>query len=164
MKSGAFSRIRTLGRLEELLEKSTPTQPSIAAFSELQKRFARQESSIIKAVEARSHERRKFLTNAIERRRDQELSDLNQVLDDLTTMIERKLNDSKKLVQLELWPTDQWDAQRKDMDFLRLRLLRIPDERDREVENLRRRYADPIDRTFPVAVEFIVPAGFEGDS
>lgn len=164
LKSGAFSRIRALGRLEELLEKSTPAQPSIAAFSELQKRFARQESSIIKAVEARSHERREFLTNAIERRRDQELSDLNQVLDDLTTMIERELNDSKKLVQLEFWPTDQREAQRKDMEFLRLRLLRIPDERDREVENLRRRYADPIDRTFPVAVEFIVPAGFEGDS
>jgi superfamily II DNA or RNA helicase len=164
LKSGAFSRIRTLGRLEELLEKSMPAQPSIAAFSELQKRFARQESSIIKAVEARSHERREFLTNAIERRRDQELSDLNQVLDDLTTMIERELKDSKELVQLEFWPTDQREAQRKDMEFLRLRLLRIPDERDREVENLRRRYADPIDRTFPVAVEFIVPAGFEGDS
>lgn len=164
LKSEAFSRIRTLGRLEELLEKSSPAQPSIAAFSELQKRFARQESSIIRAVEARSHERREFLTNAIERRRDQDLTDLNQVLDDLTTMIEREIKDSKKMVQLEFWPTDQREAQQKDMEFLRLRLLRIPDEREREVENLRRRYADPIDRTFPVAVEFIVPAGFEGDS
>lgn len=162
LKPGAFSRIRTLGRLEELLEKSTPAEPSIKAFSELQKRFASQESSIMKTVEARSRERREFLTNAIERRRDQEVTDLNQVLDDLTTMIERELKDSKKYVQLELWSSDQREALRKDMESLRSRLQRIPEEREREVENLRRRYADPIDRTFPVAVEFIVPAGFEG--
>jgi hypothetical protein len=162
LKSGAFSRIRTLGRLEELLEKSTPSEPSITAFGELQKRFTSQESSIMKAVEARSRERREFLTNSIERRRDQEVADLNQVLDDLTTMIEREVTDTKKYVQLELWSSDQREALRKDMESLRSRLLRIPEEREREVENLRRRYADPIDRTFPVAVEFIVPAGFEG--
>lgn len=162
LKSGAFSRIKTLSRLEELLEKSTPAQPSIAAFSELQRRFASQESSIMKAVEARSRERREFLTKAIERRRDQEVADLNQVLDDLTTMIERELKDSKKFVQLQLWPSDQREALRKDMESLRSRLQRIPEERKRELGNLGRRYADPIDRTFPVAVEFIVPAGFEG--
>jgi hypothetical protein len=162
LKSGAFSRIRTLGRLEELLEKSTPAEPSIGAFAELQKRFSRHESSIMKAVEARSRERREFLTNTIERRRDQEVADLNQVLDDLTNLIERELEDTKEDVQLELWPTEQREALRRDLESLRARLLRIPKEREREIENLRRRYADPIDRTFPVAVEFIVPADFEG--
>lgn len=162
LKSGAFSRIRTLGRLEELLEKSTPGEPSPSAFIELQKRFSSQESSIMKAVEARSRERREFLTAAIERRRDQEVADLNQVLDDLTTMIERELADTKKYVQLEFWPSDQREALRKDLESLRSRLLRIPEEREREVANLLRRYADPVDRTFPVAVEFIIPTDFEG--
>jgi selenocysteine-specific translation elongation factor len=61
-----------------------------------------------------------------------------------------------------LWPSDQREALRRDIESLRSRLLQIPEEREREIENLRRRYSDPIDRTFPVAVEFIVPAGFEG--
>ncbi|MEQ8849016.1 DISARM system SNF2-like helicase DrmD [Botrimarina sp.] len=160
LKLGGFSRIRTLRRLEELLEASSPTQPAANEFSEFQKRFSDQKPSIMKAIEARSRERREFLSNAIERRRDQEVADLNQVLDDLTKMIERELKDSNRHVQLELWPTDQQEALRRDIESLRLRLQRIPEEREREVENIRRRYADPIDRTFPVAVEFIVPASF----
>jgi SNF2 family DNA or RNA helicase len=160
LKLGGFSRIRTLGRLEELLKASTPSQPSTDEFSELQRRFSSQENSIMKAIEARSRERRDFLSSAIQRRRDQEVADLNQVLDDLTRMIERELKDSNQYVQGEFWPIDQQEALRRDIESLRLRLQRIPEEREREVENIRRRYADPIDRTFPVAVEFIVPAHF----
>lgn len=162
LKSSSFARIRTLGRLEELLQKSEPTEPSEKHFGELRKRFGSQEAAIKKAVEARSRERRDHLANAIEGRRDRDVADLNQVLDDLTRMIEGELKDVGKSVQLTLWPLDQQDALRRDIDSLRSRLERIPEERVREVENIRRRYADPIDRTFPVAIEFIVPANFKG--
>lgn len=162
LKSSSFSRIRTLGRLEELLANSVPAQPSDAIFRELRTRFSSQEAAIKRAVEARSRERRDHLANAIETRRDRDVSDLNQVLDDLTKMIEGELKDSSKSVQLLIWPTEEQEAFRRDIESLRLRLQRIPEEREREVENIRRRYADPIDRTFPVAVEFIVPANFGG--
>lgn len=160
LKVGGFSRIRTLARFEELMELSSPAQPGANAFSELQRRFSSQETSIMKAVEARSRERRDFLSNAIERRRDQEVADLNQVLDDLSKMIERELKDTTRYVQGELWPQEQQEALRRDIEALRSRLQRIPSERAQEVENIRRRYAEPIDRTFPVAVEFILPASF----
>ena len=40
---------------------------------------------------------------------------------------------------------------------LRLRLARLPEERDREVETIENRYRDFVARTFPVAVVFVVP-------
>lgn len=160
LKSKGFSRIRTLGRLEELLKSSSPAQPSAKQFRELQSRFSAQEPSIMKAVEARSRERRDFLANTIQRRREQEVADLNQVLDNLTKMIQGELKSSDRYIQLELWPAEQQEALRRDIESLRSRLERIPEERQREIENIRRRYADPIDRTFPVAVEFIIPANF----
>ncbi len=162
LKPSGFSRIRTLGRLEELLAKSKPVDLGKAAFGELRKRFAGQEAAIKRAVEARSRERRDHLANAIEGRRDRDVADLNQVLDDLTKMIECELKDVDKYVQLTLWPLDQQEALRRDIESLRVRLQRIPEEREREVENIRRRYADPVDRTFPVAIEFIIPANFGG--
>jgi len=85
---------------------------------------------------------------------------LNQVLDDLTKMIQGELKNSDRCVQLELWPTDQQEALRRDIESLRARLDRIPEERQREIQNILGRYADPIDRTFPVAVEFIIPVNF----
>lgn len=162
LKSSSFTRIRTLGRLEELLRMSSPSQPDGDAFKELRRRFLENETSIQKAVEARSTERRDFLANSISRRREQEIDDLNQVLDDLTKMIERELKDSNRHVQIELWPADQQEALRRDLTALRIRLDKIPSERKDEINNIRRRYADPADRTFPVAVEFIVPASFMG--
>lgn len=162
LKASGFSRIRTLGRLEEILAKSEPTEPGKAAFGELRKRFVSQEAAIKRAVEARSRERRDHLANAIEGRRDRDVADLNQVLDDLTKMIEGELKDVDKSVQLTLWPLDQQEAFRRDIESLRSRLQRIPEEREREVENIRRRYDDPVDRTFPVAIEFIIPANFGG--
>ena len=160
LKSGGFARIRNLGRLDELLKLSDPAEPDASSFAELRQRYIDGESSMMKAVEARSRERREFLANAIERRRDQEVADLNQVLDDLAKMIERELKDSPQTVQLELWPKEQQEALRSDLQALRNRLERIPTEREREVENIHRRYADPIDRTFPVAIEFILPTDF----
>jgi hypothetical protein len=36
-------------------------------------------------------------------------------------------------------------------------LDRIPEEKQQEIEAIRRRFADPTDRTFPIAIEFLVP-------
>jgi len=161
LKAGSFARIRTLARLEELLGASAPSEPTPEMFAALQERFGKQESSILAAVEARSRERLEFLSNALDRRRQMEESDLLQVLEDLNAMIRKELAESGRAVQLELWPADQRDQLRRDAEALRARLERIPDERESEIAAIRRRYADPADRTFSVAVEFIVPEDFK---
>ncbi|MOA65817.1 hypothetical protein D3C78_1923370 [compost metagenome] len=49
---------------------------------------------------------------------------------------------------------------RRDSSALKARLERIPSEREQETHAIATRYAEPQDRTFPVAVIFTVPASF----
>lgn len=160
MKAAGFARIRTLTRLEELQNASAPTEPAERSFDVLRKRFEAQKTSILSAVQARSQERLEFLTHSLDRRRQAEESDLAQVLEDLGVMIRKELEDVGKSVQLELWPADQREQLRRDVEALQTRLERIPEEREKELAAIGRRYADPAARTFPVAVEFLVPEGF----
>jgi len=158
LKEGSFSRIRTLSRLEELLQSSYPVEPDRSLFEKLRARFNEYQSPILGAVEARSTDRLEFLTNTLNRRRLQEQEDLNVVLDELTRMIEGELADDDAPVQLALWPTEQREQLQKDLEALRARLQRIPAERQSELSSIQRRYESPTARTFPVAVEFLVPA------
>jgi hypothetical protein len=48
----------------------------------------------------------------------------------------------------------------KDLDALRARLGRIPEERRSETAAIESRYANVVDRTFPVAVVFLVSRKF----
>jgi hypothetical protein len=47
---------------------------------------------------------------------------------------------------------------KKDVQALEARLARIPEERKEEKTAIEKHYANPVDRTFPVAVVFLVPA------
>lgn len=161
LRSAGFSRIRTLGRLDELSKASTPTEPTEQSFLELQRRFRESEKQMLAAVEARSSERLEFLKNTLTRRCQADEKDLSQVLDDLASLIREELEASKRAVQLELWPVEQRDQLRRDIEALRVRLERIPEEREQEISAIRRRYADPTSKTFPVAIEFLVPEGFQ---
>ena len=67
---------------------------------------------------------------------------------------------SSRMVQTELglWPENERMQLRRDVDALRARLARIPEEREQEIASIERRYSDLAHRTFPVAVTFILPA------
>lgn len=162
LRRDGFTRVRTLSQLEEFLAAAEPARPSEGMFAELRRRFEAHSARILQTVEARSHERCEFLGNTLDRRREAEETDLRQVLDDLATMIRAELDQAARPVQLELWPADQQEQLRRDIEALRARLARIPDEREQEIAAIQRRYADPRDRTFPVAIEFLVPSGWKG--
>jgi len=162
LKAGGFSRIRAIGRLDELLAASSPMEPPDPLFAVMRQRFDGQKNQVLKAVEARSRERLEHLASTLERRRNSEEDDLAQVLTDLDKMIRKELQEMGVPRQAELFPTDEREQLRRDREALRSRLERIPEEREREIAAIRKRYADPIDRTFPVAVEFLIPEGFEG--
>lgn len=156
LEHGAFRRITQVGRLERLVDGSVPSEPPSGLFEALADRFQRHEESIRLAVEARSRDRLKYLENTLERRKAGEVADLAGVLVDLEAAIRREL-EAPMPAQLELWPAEQRDQLRRDVDALRTRLARIPEEREREVAAIEARYAGLVDRTFPVAVVFLVP-------
>lgn len=157
IEHGAFRRITQVGRLEKLVDGSQPIDPPADLFEALADRFRRHEESIRLAVEARSRDRLKYLESTLERRKAGEIADLAGVLAELEGAIRREL-EAPLPAQMELWPAEQRDQLRRDVEALRARLARIPDERERETSAIEARYAGLVDRTFPVAVVFLVPA------
>jgi len=57
----------------------------------------------------------------------------------------------------EGWSTAEQDQFRRNVDSLRARTERIPQDIDHETAAVRRRYANPAPRLFPVAVTCLVP-------
>lgn len=163
LKHAGFSRISQVGRLESLTDAAEPMEPNAGMFDILQDRFQRHEESIRAAVEARSRERLKHLENTLARRKDSEIKDLSDILDELEKNIRRELDEqATDQPQLALWPEDQRNQFRRDLDSLKTRLNRIPNERIGETAVINHRYSDLIDRTFPVAVVFLIPSSLGG--
>lgn len=159
LKHSAFSRITQQGRLNELLKSSTSIEPSDSLISILRERFEQQESSIRSAMDARSKDRLRFLENTITRRRDGEINDLQSILDELEKTIRNELKEDSlpKQALLPGFEPEERTQIRKDIEALQLRLERIPEEKEMEKKAIEKRYSDLVDRTFPVAVIFIVP-------
>jgi SNF2 family DNA or RNA helicase len=158
LKEKGFTRIPQLGRLDTLVNSSSPIVPGRELFSILTNRFERDERAIISAVHTRSGERLKFLGNTLNRRKKSEIDDITTILEDLEKIIESEIKDQHtEQLQFEFWPDDQRNQLRRDIDALRDRLSRIPIEKKMEVETINKRYSDLTDRTFPVAVVFLIP-------
>ena len=161
LKHDSFRRFTTQKELESLLTESIPNDDiSESIFAVLKERFDASENSIMAAVEARSKERLESLNNTIERRKESEKKDIINILDDL------KANISKELAEPEMYQMtfnftefseEEKNQLKKDMNALRTRLARIPEEKERECAIIDKHYADPQTRTFPVAVIFLIP-------
>ena len=156
LKRDTFARAERLGLFEELELLSKPTKPSDALFEVLQKRFDLHADAILLAVTARSRERLRSLQTTLEARKNQEIVDVQQVLNDLESAITRELEQPEP-EQLALFQELEKQQLSRDLEALRFRLARIPAERQQETQAVERRYADLQDRTFPVAVVFYVP-------
>lgn len=158
LKQSGFSRIPQVGRLETLVEKAVQIEPSDHLFSLLKERFESQERSIFSAVEARSRDRLKFVQNSLDRRKENEIKDLIFVLEELEKTIKKELQEQgNEQLSLLLWPEDEKNQLSRDVESLKLRLSRIPEEKNNEINMIESRYRDPIGRTFPVAVVLLVP-------
>lgn len=161
LKPDSFARITQVGRLESLLEKAPPFKPDDATLAMLRERFDSAQKSIRATAEVRSDDRLKFLKSTLERRKLGDIADIAGLLDELVKAIKIELEDSSRMKQLELGftPENERMQLRRDVDSLRARLARIPEEREQEIVSIERRYSDLAHRTFPVAVTFILPGG-----
>lgn len=154
-----FARIAQVGKLEALVAQGSPIEPDQALFDVLKDRFERHEDALMAAVEARSRDRLKFLENTLDRRMKSELADVRTVLDELEASIRKELKPNRQGGQLYLpgLSPEEMAQVKKDIHALEARLARIPEERDEEKAAIEKHYANPVERTFPVAVVFLVP-------
>jgi hypothetical protein len=142
------------------LEKSMPEKPDAATLAMLRERFDKAHAAILATTEARSDDRLKFLKNTLDRRKVGDISDITGLLTELERALNLGIEDSSRLKQAELgfWPENERMQLRRDVDALRARRDRIPEEREKEIGAIESRYSDLAHRTFPVAVTFILPA------
>jgi len=159
LKTSGYARIPQLGRLEELMEKSSAIEPGQRKFEQLKNLFTKNEQSILSTVEARSKDRLRFLKNTLQRRMEKEKENLESILTELEETIRRELKEGELPEQLTLEGMGEPERNqiRKDLEALKVRLDRIPEEKKLEQSSIVKRYDNLTDRTFPVAVVFLIP-------
>jgi hypothetical protein len=159
LKENGFARITQVGRLNALLKNSQPVQCDAPTLAMLRDRFDKVHEAVRSAADGRSEDRLTFLKNSLERRKQSDIRDITTLLAELEKALKREIEDSARLRQAELglWPETERIQVRRDVDALRARLERIPEEREKEIAAIEARYSDLEHRTFPVAVTFILP-------
>lgn len=159
-----FTRIAQVGRLEALVAEAVPLEPDERLFALLKERFERHAGAVMAAVEARSKERLRSLEKTLDGRKRKEILDARSVLDELAAGIERELGLNRRddPAFLPGFSPEEIAQAQKDVRALKARLERIPREREEECAAVERHYADPVDRTFPAAVVFLVPQSMTG--
>jgi hypothetical protein len=164
LKRNGFTRITQVGKLDALVNNAGATEPTQVLFDILKDRFQRQESAIMAAVEARSRERLRNLESSLERRKQGELEDVKTILDELESNLKNELNPDEHGRQLYLpgMSPEERNQITKDISALKARLLRIPEEREKESAAIEKHYSEPTDRTFPVAAIFLIPESLCG--
>jgi superfamily II DNA or RNA helicase len=162
LRDQSFRREEGVTRVQQWLDESKPITAASSLFDALRVRFDRQQEAILKSVDARSKERLRYLTNTLETRKQQEIDDIGTVLDELEKAIQSELKKEQQPEQLSLFTEDERTQLRRDIAALEARLARIPHERKMETQAIESRYAKLDDRTFPVAVIFVVPESTGG--
>lgn len=157
LRDQSFRREESVTRIQHWLDESKPITAAPSLFDALRVRFDRQQEAILKAVDARSKERLRYLNNTLQTRKQQEIDDISTVLEELETAIQTELKKEQQPEQLTLFTEDERTQLRRDLAALEARIARIPDERRMETQAIESRYAKLDDRTFPVAVIFVVP-------
>lgn len=160
LKHGNFTRITHQGRLQNLLDNAVSCESKNNLIDILNERFKKHEHSIYNSMETRSKERLKSLENALQKRKSSEITDIENVLDDLEKTIRNELKEENRTQQLYLpgFEPEERNQLQKDLAALQMRLERIPKEKEMEVAVIEKRYANLLDRTFPVAVVFLIPS------
>lgn len=157
LRDAGFRREERVTELRRWLQDSKPAELPDTTFAALRTRFDKQRDSVLAAVEARSKDRLRFLSNSIDTRREKEADDIRQVLDDLDKALRAELVADREPQQLSLFSDDERTQLRRDRAALEARLARIPLEREQEVRAIETRYSNVRDHTFPVAVVLLVP-------
>jgi len=160
LKHNGFARIPQLGKLKTLIDMAKPIEPNSSLFDILKTRFTSNANQIEKAYIARSNERLQDLKNTFLRLKEKEIEDIQTILTELENSIHKELySDKNDYGQMYLpgYSPEEMAQRRKDFNTLTERLKQIPMEKENEKAIIEKHYDNPVDRTFPVAVVFLVP-------
>lgn len=156
LRDAGFKREDRVTELRAWLDSSAPGTIPDSLFDALRTRFQKHTEAIMGAIGARSKDRLKVLGNTLESRKQREIEDMSQLLDDLAKNLEAELK-KEEPKQLSLFSEDERTQLRRDRLALEARLRRVPEERERERLAIEERHSGLVDHTFPVSVILLVP-------
>jgi hypothetical protein len=160
VRSGRFARIDTLRDLDTLLRSGGDMPADTSEIAEAIRWWdSVVEPGLGKALDRRSETVQESKQRELSERADSEAEAVRVVLTELQHQI---TNDLDKLTadrseQLSLFSEPEREQSQRDLDALRRRLEEIPEEIDREVAAVRRRFRDPECHIFPAAVTLLIP-------
>lgn len=155
LREGRFARMN-VGQISKAVENALAHEPSREMKERLLALYEKIMPQLMQSLEARRADRMEGVQKLLDERADTESKNMEAILNELAQAIKNEL-DEPEAVQLELFSIDEKDQLNRNMDALRRRLQEIPNEIKAEQEQIRKRFADPQPRMFPVAVTFLVP-------
>jgi superfamily II DNA or RNA helicase len=155
LREGRFARLN-VGEVTAALAAAGDFRPAEAVERRLLELWPRHADALVAALEVRMRDRVASLERTLGERAAQEVAAITAVLTELRQSILAQLNASP-VQQLELFSGSERDQLERDVANLRARADRIPAEIEEETAAIRRRFADPTPRLFPVSVTFLVP-------
>jgi hypothetical protein len=159
-----FARFESLTAMRRAVDAGTDVMPSEAVLDGLARDWESVDTAVFAAVEARAAERYESLTTSLADRAADDERKVREVLEDLRRRILEELNAPElEQLRLSLGDEDEREQLRRDVGALRRRADEIPNEIEREIEQLRRRFANQRRLVFPAAVTFLVPQHLAGE-
>lgn len=160
LRDGRFARLN-MTEIDKVLKASQNAEVGAEAKEALIRLWPKLEEPLWASIRAREKERMSILRNTLDRRCGQDIKDIEKILRDLLSSIEEELGRPDP-DQLAFWPTEEQEQLRKNKSSLQDRIAMIPKEIEKESKALRERYAEPVARSFPVAITFLVPENTAG--
>ena len=160
LRSGRFARIDTLRDLDMLLagagappEDRTALEPLLRWWDDVV------EPGLSRALDRRSDVVQDAKQRELAERAEAEAEAVRTVLSELRSQITADLDalTRERTEQLTLFSEPEREQSQRDLDALRRRLEEIPDEIEREVAAVHRRFTDPEVHIFPATVTVLRP-------
>jgi ERCC4-related helicase len=145
-------------QINEALRVATEIEPPDSIRQRLAALWPQIGRPLLAAMEARGRDRTDSIRKLLADRAEDEIRKITAIMQELEMAIRAELEREPE-AQLRLFTEAEREQEQRNRDFLADRLARLPSELGEETEAIRRRYADPQPRLFPVAVTFLVPEG-----
>ncbi|MBV9786750.1 MAG: DEAD/DEAH box helicase [Chloroflexi bacterium] len=155
LREGRFARMNQ-GELKRALDAQTATPVSTTMQQRLADLWPKHRNPLLDSLHARARERSASLQKLLADREAKEIADLTTVLTELRATILAELHEPD-VQQLTLFTDPEREQFEINKASLQARVERIPLEIEQETIAIRRRYAEPRDRLFPVAVAYLIP-------
>ncbi len=163
---GRFRRWENLGALRGVVSRAladgVPAPPHIHA--RLAERWPAVRDGVLAAIDWRTNARERSLERVLAERAQEEQERIADRLDRFAQTLRRKLAEEDTDLEQALISRaevgksrDELAQYRRDRRSWAERLDQLPQDRERELAAVSRRYADPQPHRFPVAVVFVVP-------